>query len=80
LHCSSVELRFVIAFHQSGYRTLKDDLLRSIMGQWRGAFPHLVSDNRFVERRQEALVPLCAYLQTCKRDSRQRLQSMEPMG
>jgi hypothetical protein len=59
-------MTLVISFHQSGYRTFKDYFLRYVTLHWREAFPHLVSYSRFVELRQEALVPLCAYLQTRK--------------
>ena len=58
-----------IAFHHSGYRTFKDFYRRYVMRHLRWAFPRLVSDNRFVELMQEALVPLCAYLQTRKGQS-----------
>ncbi len=64
--CLSEVMTIIIAFPQSGYRTLKEYFLRSIKGQWQGAFPHLVSYHRFVELRQEALVPLYAYLQARK--------------
>jgi hypothetical protein len=53
-----------VAFHESGYRTFKDFYLRYVTPHLRWAFPRLVSYTRFVELMQEALVPLCAYLQT----------------
>jgi hypothetical protein len=40
-----------------------------VIPHWRWVFPHPVSYSRFVELRQEALVPLCAYLQTRKGQS-----------
>jgi DDE family transposase len=55
-----------IAFHQSGYRTFKHYYTRYVWEYLRWAFPQLVSYPRFVELMQEALVPLCAYLQTRK--------------
>jgi hypothetical protein len=55
-----------ITFHQSGYRTFKHYYTRYVTQVLRWAFPRLVSYNRFVELMQEALVPLCAYLQTRK--------------
>jgi DDE family transposase len=55
-----------ITFHQSGYRTFKHYYTRYVTHFLRWAFPRLVSYNRFVELLQEALVPLCAYLQTRK--------------
>jgi Transposase DDE domain len=64
--CLSEVMTIVIAFHQSGYRTFKDYFLRYVRPHLREAFPHLVSYNRFVELMQQALVPLCAYLQTRK--------------
>jgi hypothetical protein len=64
--CLREVMPIVIGFPHSGYRTFKDYFLRSIRTPLREAFPHLVSSNRFVELMQEALVPLCAYLQTRK--------------
>jgi hypothetical protein len=55
-----------VAFHHSGSRTFKDFYLRYVTLHLRWAFPRLVSSNRFVELMQEALLPLCAYLQTRK--------------
>src|SRR5215210_2321157 len=55
-----------VAFHQSGYRPFKDFYRRYVTPHLRWAFPRLVSYNRFVELRQQALIPLCAYLQTRK--------------
>jgi hypothetical protein len=61
---------FIILFrdhrHQSGYRTFKNFYLRYVTPHLRWAFPRLVSYNRFVELMQQALIPLCAYLQTRK--------------
>jgi hypothetical protein len=62
-------MTIVITFHQSGYRTFKGYFLRYVTPHLRGAFPQLVSYSRFVELRSEALVPLCAYLQTRKGQS-----------
>jgi hypothetical protein len=64
--CVSEVMTIVITFHQSGYRTFKDYFLRYVTPRLRGAFPQLVSYSRFVELMPEALVPLCAYLQTRK--------------
>jgi hypothetical protein len=55
-----------VALHQSGDRTFKDFYLRYVTPHLRWAFPRLVSYTRFVEVRQQALVPRCAYLQTRK--------------
>lgn len=55
-----------VVLHESGYRTFKAFYLRYVTPHLRWAFPRLVSYNRFVELMQEALVPLCAYLQTRK--------------
>lgn len=64
--CLSEVMTTVISFHQSGYRTFKDYFLRYVTPHLRGAFPQLVSYSRFVELKQEAVVPLWAYLQTRK--------------
>jgi DDE family transposase len=62
--CLSEVMTIVVNFHQSGYRTFKDYYLRYVTLHLRWAFPQLVSYSRFVELMPEALVPLCAYLQT----------------
>lgn len=67
--CLSEVMTIVIAFHQSGYRTFKAYYTRYVAQALRWAFPALVSYNRFVEVMQQALVPLCAYLQTRKGQS-----------
>jgi hypothetical protein len=67
--CVSEVMTIVITFHQSGYRTFKGYFLRYVTPHLRGAFPQLVSYSRFVELMSEALVPLCAYLQTRKGQS-----------
>lgn len=64
--CLSEVMTIVVNFHQSGYRTFKDYYLRYVTLHLRWAFPQLVSYSRFVELMPEALVPLCAYLQTRK--------------
>ena len=58
-----------VAFHESGSRTFKEFSLRYVTPPLRWAFPRLVSYTRFVELMQQALVPLCAYLQTRKGQS-----------
>src|SRR5215210_3473811 len=62
-------MTIVVSFHQSGYRTFKDYYLRYVTPHLRWAFPQVVSYSRFVELMPEALVPLCAYLQTRKGQS-----------
>jgi Transposase DDE domain len=62
--CLSEVRTIVVSFHSSGYRTFKDYFLRYVTSHLHEAFPQLVSYSRFVELMQEALVPLCAYLQT----------------
>jgi hypothetical protein len=64
--CLSEVMTIVVNFHQSGYRTFTDYYLRYVTLHLRWAFPQLVSYSRFVELMPEALVPLCAYLQTRK--------------
>jgi transposase len=60
--CLSEVMTIIIYFHLSGYRTFKDFYTRSVSHHMLGAFPKLVSYNRFVELMAEAVVPLCAYL------------------
>lgn len=65
LHLSEV-MTIIVAFHQSGYRTFKHYYQKHVCQYLCWAFPHLVSYNRFVELMGDALLPLCAYLQTRK--------------
>lgn len=59
-------MTILILFHCSGYRDLKTFYTQHVQKHLGGAFPRLVSYNRFVELQREALVPLWCYLQTRK--------------
>jgi hypothetical protein len=59
-------MTILILFHTSGYRDLKTFYMQYVQKHLGGAFPRLVSYNRFVELQREALVPLWCYLQTRK--------------
>ncbi len=59
-------MTIIVLFHASGYRNFKTFYTQHVLKQMTGAFPRLVSYNRFVELMQGALVPLCGYLQTRK--------------
>ena len=61
LHPSEV-MTLLIAFHQSGYRTLKHFYERHVCVYWRAEFPHLVSYSRFVQLQKEMLTLLTFYL------------------
>ena len=61
LHPSEV-MTLLIAFHQSGYRTLKHFYQKHVCVYWRDAFPHLVSYTRFVQLQEEVLTFLGTYL------------------
>ena len=61
LHPSEV-MTLLIAFHESGYRTLKHFYQRHVCVYWRGEFPHLVSYSRFVQLQEEVLTLLTLYL------------------
>ena len=61
LHPSEV-MTLLIAFHQSGYRTLKHFYQKHVCVYWRDAFPHLVSYTRFVQLQEEVLTLLGTYL------------------
>lgn len=63
LHLSEV-MTIVIAFHGSGFRTFKDFYTLCVLPHWHGAFPQLVSYNRFVELMPWSLMLLCCYLYT----------------
>lgn len=62
LHPSEV-MTLLIAFHQSGYRTLKHFYQRHVCVYWCAEFPHLVSYSRFVQLQREVLMVLTFYLQ-----------------
>ena len=64
--CLSEVMTIIVLFHASSYRNFKAYYTGQVMRQYAGAFPRLVSYNRFVELMQGALVPLCAYLQSRK--------------
>jgi hypothetical protein len=64
-HWSEV-MTIIVLFHASSYRNFKAYYTEQVMKHYAGAFPRLVSYNRFVELMPLALVPLCGYLQTRK--------------
>lgn len=57
-------LTILVLFHCSGYRDFKTFYMQQVLKHMAGAFPRLVSYNRFVELQREALVPLWCYLHT----------------
>jgi Transposase DDE domain len=57
-------MTLLVWFHASGYRDFKTFYLQYVQKHLAGAFPRLVSYNRFVELQREALIPLWCYLQT----------------
>lgn len=59
-------MTILIHFHQSHYRTFKAYYTEHVAVHLRGEFPRLVSYPRFVSLMPAALVPLCAYLDTCR--------------
>jgi hypothetical protein len=59
-------MTLIVLFHSSGYRSFKSFYTQHVLKHLAWAFPKLVSYNRFVELMPNALVPLCAYLQTRK--------------
>jgi hypothetical protein len=64
--CLSEVMTIIVLFHASSYRNFKAYYTEQVLKQYAGAFPRLVSYNRFVELMPSALVPLCGYLQTRK--------------
>lgn len=58
-------MTILIAFHQSCYRNFKTYYQEKVQIEWAGAFPGLVSYQRFIEWVPETLVPMCAYLRSC---------------
>lgn len=61
--CLSEVMTIIVLFHASSYRNFKAYYTEQVYKHYAGAFPRLVSYNRFVELMPCALVPLCAYLQ-----------------
>ncbi|HEY9877273.1 MAG TPA: IS982 family transposase [Leptolyngbyaceae cyanobacterium] len=57
-------MTILVAFHQQHYRNFKAYYLKHVCMYWRGAFPGLVSYNRFVELMSQTLLPLCVYLRS----------------
>lgn len=57
-------MTILVLFHLSGYRNFKAFYTEQVMKQWAGAFPRLVSYQRFVELQRDALAPLWCYLHT----------------
>jgi hypothetical protein len=64
--CLSEVMTIIVLFHSSGYRNFKTFYTQHVLQHMAGAFPRLVSYNRFVELMPSALVPLGAYLQSRK--------------
>jgi hypothetical protein len=64
--CLSEIMTIIVLFHSSSYRNFKSYYIEQVMKHYAGAFPRLVSYQRFVELMPSALVPLCGYLQTRK--------------
>lgn len=64
--CLSEVMTIIVLFHTSSYRNFKAYYTEHVMKHYAGAFPRLVSYQRFVELMPQALVPLCGYLHTRK--------------
>jgi len=64
--CLSEVMTIIVLFHASSYRNFKAYYTEQVCKHYAGAFPRLVSYNRFVELMSSALVPLCGYLQSRK--------------
>jgi len=64
--CLSEVMTIIVLFHASSYRNFKAYYTEHVMKHYAGAFPRLVSYQRFVELMPSAIVPLCGYLQTRK--------------
>lgn len=59
-------MTILIHFHQSHYRTFKAYYTEYVSVYLRSEFPRLVRYPRFVSLIPSVLVPLCAYLDTCR--------------
>jgi len=52
----------MIYFHHSGYRTFKDYYLKEVKVHLTAEFKNLVSYNRFIELKKEAILPLLMFM------------------
>jgi hypothetical protein len=59
-------MTILIHFHQSHYRDFKAFYTGHVLAHLRADFPRLVSYSRFVSLIPSVLVPLAAYLETCR--------------
>ena len=59
-------MTILIHFHQSHYRDFKAFYVQHVLSHLHSEFPGLVSYNRFVQLMPSVLVPLAAYLQSCR--------------
>lgn len=59
-------MTILIHFHQSHYRDFKAFYMGHILAHLRADFPGLVSYSRFVRLIPSVLVPLVAYLESCR--------------
>lgn len=59
-------MTILIHFHQSHYRDFKAFYTQQVLRHLRADFPGLVSYSRFVQLIPSVLVPLAAYLETCR--------------
>jgi len=64
--CLLEVMTIIVMFHTSSYRNFKAYYAEQVMKHYAGAFPRLISYQRFVELMPRALVPSCGYLQTRK--------------
>jgi hypothetical protein len=62
--CLSEIMTILIAFHQQRYRTFKDYYTQHVCVYWRGAFPGLVSYQRFVSWMPERVATLMCLSQS----------------
>lgn len=59
-------MTILIHFHQSHYRDFKAYYTQYVLAHLRADFPGLVSYSRFVQLIPSVLIPLAAYLETCR--------------
>lgn len=55
---NSEVMALLVMFHISGFRNLKTFYKGFVCQYWHQEFPDLPSDNRFVERERDVLIPL----------------------
>jgi len=58
-------ITIAIIFHLGAFRNMKHFYINYVCKHLQSEFPHTISYNRFIERLQSSLLPMCIFLKTC---------------